>query len=86
MLLVLAAVAVVALLVVALIPTKKSNSQSHGVVDHFRSAPPLNLRRQQLNEESDAIASEYQLRAEERWRAEIVAKASELLAPKSAVD
>jgi hypothetical protein len=79
----IATVVVLLLIAVALLPSKKrdkDNAQSTSVINPFRSpAQPINLREQQLQEESEAIANEYQRRANELWLDELSEKASTLL-------
>ncbi|QDT05188.1 hypothetical protein K227x_35870 [Rubripirellula lacrimiformis] len=79
----IATVVVLLLIAVALLPSKKrdkDNAQSTSVINPFHSpAQPVNLREQQLQEESEAIASEYQRRSNEAWLDELSDKASTLL-------
>jgi hypothetical protein len=87
MLLSIAIIVVVVLLAVALLPVKKREPEQ------LRQASPVafltpetpqstrqsTLRQQQLDEESSAIASEYQRRADAVWLDEVRGKASKLL-------
>ncbi len=79
----IATVVVLLLIAVALLPSKKrdkDSNQAASVLNPFQSpATPVNLREQQLQEESDAIASEYQRRSDEAWLDELSDKASALL-------
>ncbi len=79
----IATVVVLLLIAGALLPSKKrdkDNTQSTSVINPFHSpAQPVNLREQQLQEESEAIASEYQRRSNEAWLDELSDKASTLL-------
>jgi hypothetical protein len=87
MLLAIAIIVVVVLLAVALIPVKKREPEQ------LKQAPPVafltpepaqpvrqtTLRQQQLDEEANAVASEYQRRADAVWLDEVRTKASKLL-------
>lgn len=87
MLLTIAVIVVVVLLAVALLPVRKREPEQ------LRQASPVafltpepaqpvrqtTLRHQQLDEEADAVASEYQRRADAVWLDEIRTKASKLL-------
>ena len=87
MLLAIAVIVVVVLLAVALIPVKKREP------DQLKQASPVafltpepaqpvrqtTLRQQQLDEEANAVASEYQRRADAVWLDEVRTKASKLL-------
>ena len=79
----IAFVVVFVLIVVALLPAKKREkdaNQTGGVINPFQSqSRSSNLREQQVQEEADAIASEYQRRADEAWLDELSTKASTLL-------
>ena len=79
MILGIATVVVLVLVAVALLPAKKLNRDgSHpGFTQPF--VRPTNFRQQQLNEEAEAIADEYQRRADEAWREELGEKAATLL-------
>ena len=83
MILGIATVVVLVLIAVALIPSRKRDkdaSQAGGVINPFQSQQrSSNLREQQVQEEADAIASEYQRRADEAWLEELSVKASTLL-------
>ncbi|XZE56654.1 hypothetical protein SH139x_002777 [Planctomycetaceae bacterium SH139] len=79
-----ALIVVFVLLALALLPVKKRESLSQLNVSTpalFPAEPvrPFNLRQQQLSEESAAIASEYQRRAEQLWLEELRIKATGLL-------
>jgi hypothetical protein len=83
---------VAVLLAVALLPVKKRE------LEQLRQASPVafptpepvrpvrqtTLRQQQLDEESNAVASEYQRRADAVWLEEIRGKASRLLSTTTA--
>ena len=87
MLLTIAIIVVVVLLAVALLPMKKREPEQ------LRQASPVaflnpepaqpvrqtTLRQQQLDEEANAVASEYQRRADAVWLDEVRTKASKLL-------
>ena len=87
MLLSIAIIVVVVLLAVALLPVKKRE------LEQLRQASPVafltpeptqpprqtTLRQQQLDEEANAVASEYQRRADAVWLDEVRTKASKLL-------
>ena len=79
----IATVVVLVLIVVALLPSKKRDrdaNQSGSVINPFQTHErQANLREQQLQEESEAIASEYQRRSNEAWLDELSDKASTLL-------
>ena len=87
MLLATAIIVVVVLLAVALLPVKKREpaqlKQASPVA--FLTPEPTQpvrqttLRQQQLDEEANAVASEYQRRADAVWLSEIRSKASNLL-------
>ncbi|EMI41702.1 hypothetical protein RRSWK_05799 [Rhodopirellula sp. SWK7] len=77
LLLSVAVVAVAVFVVVLLIPPKPKR-----VVEVDSMAVPMRSvshRRQQIEEESTAIAMEYERRANEVWMAEVTAKAVDLL-------
>ncbi len=79
----IATVVVLLLIAVALLPSKKRDrdtNQANTVLNPFQTPErQANLREQQLQEESDAIASEYQRRSNEAWLDELSDKASTLL-------
>lgn len=79
----IATVVVLLLSAVALLPSKKRDrdtNQTSSVINPFqRQERQANLREQQLQEESEAIASEYQRRSNEAWLDELSDKASTLL-------
>ena len=79
----IATVAVLLLIAVALLPSKKRDrdtNQANTVLNPFQTPErQANLREQQLQEESDAIANEYQRRSNEAWLDELSDKASTLL-------
>ena len=84
MILGIATVVVLVLVAVALLPSKKRDldGSNPGFAQPF--VRPTNFRQQQLNEEAEAIADEYQRRADEAWREELGAKAATLLKSKPA--
>ncbi len=78
----IAIVVVLLVIAVALLPSNKRNSNNAAdptpnLFEPFTRG--ANLREQQLREESDAIASEYQRRCKEAWLDEVNVKAVELL-------
>ena len=79
----IATVVVLVLIAVALLPSKKRDrdaNQLGSAINPFQTQErQANLREQQLQEESDAIASEYQRRSNEAWLDELSDKASTLL-------
>ncbi len=78
----IATVVVLLLIAVALLPSKKrdSNSTTGPTLNPFEGFNrSINLREQQLREESEAIASEYKRRSNEAWLDDVSIKASELL-------
>ena len=87
MLLTIAVIVVVVLLAVALLPVKKREPeqlrQASPVAfltpEPIQPARQTTLRQQQLDEESTAVASEYQRRADAVWLDEVRTKASKLL-------
>ena len=83
MILGIATVVVLVLIAVALLPSKKRDrdaNQSSSVINPFQTQErQVNLREQQLQEESEAIASEYQRRSNEAWLDDLSDKASTLL-------
>ena len=83
MILGIATVVVLVLIAVALLPSKKRDrdaGRTGDVRNPFQAQDQsVNLREQQLREESDAIASEYQRRSNEAWLDELSDKASALL-------
>jgi len=91
MLFTIAIIVVVVLLAVALLPVTKrvpeqlrqASPVAFLTPEPTQSAQPLRqttLRQQQLDEESGAVASEYQRRADAVWLEEVRGKASKLLA------
>jgi len=77
-----AIVVVLVLVAIALLPAKQRDRDANkpNIVDRFtRSA---NARQQQLDEEAEAIASEYQRRCDEAWREELSEKAASMLKSK----
>ena len=76
-------VVVLVLLAVALFPSKKRDGdrKPSGNTPFQLPTRSINLREQQLQEEADAIASEYRRRADEEWLSEVNAKAAALLKP-----
>ena len=87
MLLAIAVIVVVVLLAVALLPVKKREpeqlKQASPVAfltpEPAQSVRQTTLRQQQLDEEANAVASEYQRRADAVWLDEVRTKASKLL-------
>ena len=87
MLLAIAVIVVVVLLAVALLPVKKREPEqlkqaSPVAFLNPEPAQPVRqttLRQQQLDEEANAVASEYQRRADAVWLDEVRTKASKLL-------
>lgn len=87
MLLAIAIIVVVVLLAVALIPAKRREpeqlKQASPVAfltpEPAQSVRQTTLRQQQLDEEANAVASEYQRRADAVWLDEVRTKASKLL-------
>ena len=87
MLLAIAIIVVVVLLAVALLPVKKREPEQlkqASPVDFLTPEPAqpvrqTTLRQQQLDEEANAVASEYQRRADAVWLDEVRTKASKLL-------
>ncbi len=92
MLLSIALIVVVVLLAVALLPIKKrepdvARQSLPTTLLPSLPLPPLrqsSLRQQQLDEESAAVANEYQRRADAEWLEEIRTKASKLLSDSKA--
>lgn len=87
MLLAIAIIVVVVLLAVALIPAKKREQEQLKQASPVAFLTPepaqpvrqTTLRQQQLDEEANAVASEYQRRADAVWLDEVRTKASKLL-------
>ena len=87
MLLAIAVIVVVVLLAVALLPVKKREPEQLKQASHVAFLTPepaqpvrqTTLRQQQLDEEANAVASEYQRRADAVWLDEVRTKASKLL-------
>jgi len=87
MLLAIAIIVVVVLLAVALIPVKRREPEQLKQASPVAFLTPepaqpirqTTLRQQQLNEEANAVASEYQRRADAVWLDEVRTKASKLL-------
>ena len=83
MILGIATVVVLVLLAVALFPSKKrggdATPSTNASTLFHPPAPSSNLREQQVQEEAEAIATEYQRRADEAWLEELSVKASNLL-------
>lgn len=82
MILGIATVVVLVLVAVALWPTKRHDrdGSNNNFIQPF--VRPINFRQQQLNEEAEAIADEYQRRANDAWREELGEKAASLLMSK----
>lgn len=91
MLLAIAVIVVVVLLAVALLPVKKREPEQLKQASPVAFLTPepaqpvrqTTLRQQQLDEEANAVASEYQRRADAVWLDEVRTKASKLLGNKS---
>jgi hypothetical protein len=87
MLLAIAIIVVVVLLAVALIPVKRREPEQLKQASPVAFLTPepaqpvrqTTLRQQQLDEEANAVASEYQRRADAVWLDEVRTKASKLL-------
>jgi len=87
MLLAIAVIVVVVLLAVALLPVKKREAEQLKQASPVAFLTPepaqpvrqTTLRQQQLDEEANAVASEYQRRADAVWLDEVRTKASKLL-------
>lgn len=87
MLLAIAVIVVVVLLAVALLPVKKREPEQlkQALPVAFLTPEPAQpirqttLRQQQLDEEANAVSSEYQRRADAVWLDEVRTKASKLL-------
>ena len=87
MILAIAIIVVVVLLAVALIPVKKREPEQLKQASPVAFLTPepaqpirqTTLRQQQLDEEANAVASEYQRRADAVWLDEVRTKASKLL-------
>jgi hypothetical protein len=87
MLIAIAFIVVVVLLAVALIPVKKREPEQLKQASPVAFLTPepaqpvhqTTLRQQQLDEEANAVASEYQRRADAVWLSEVRTKASNLL-------
>lgn len=91
MLFAIAVIVVVVLLAVALLPVKKREPEQLKQASPVAFLTPepaqpvrqTTLRQQQLDEEANAVASEYQRRADAVWLDEVRTKASKLLGNKS---
>ena len=83
MILGIATVVVLVLVALAILPAKKRDrdTSTPNFVQSFTR--PANFRQQQLSEEAEAIADEYQRRADEAWREELGAKATVLFQTKT---
>lgn len=79
MILGIATVVVLVLVAIALLPARKRDQDSGNTNLLQPLSRPTNVRQQQLTEEAEAIAGEYQRRAYEAWREELGDKAAELL-------
>ena len=87
MLLAIAIIVVVVLLAVALLPVKKREPEQLKQASPVAFLTPepaqpvrqTTLRQQQIDEEANAVASEYQRRADAVWLDEVRTKASKLL-------
>lgn len=92
MLLSIAVIVVIVLLAIALLPVRKNEPlQLKQTLPAALFAPEparpvrqTTLRQQQLDEEANAVASEYQRRADAVWLEEVRGKASRLLSPTNA--
>ena len=83
MILGIATVVVLVLVAVAILPSKKRDRESTGSNFAQPFSRTVNFRKQQLDEEAEAIADEYQRRSDEAWREELGVKAAELFQPKA---
>ena len=83
MILGIATVVVLVLVALAILPAKKRDrdASTPNFVQSFTR--PANFRQQQLSEEAEAIADEYQRRADEAWREELGEKAAVLFQTKT---
>lgn len=83
MILGIAAIIVVVLVVLALVPVRRREPELKQSLfpppTPVQSLHETNLRQQQLREEATAIADEYQRRADEVWLEEVKGKATGLL-------
>ena len=80
MILGIAAIIVVVLVALALLPVRKRDPDvRQSLLPPAQSPLETNLRQQQLREEAAAIADEYQRRADEVWLEEVKGKATGLL-------
>lgn len=79
MILGIATVVVLVLVAVALLPARKRDQGGNNTNLIQPFSRPTNVRQQQLTEEAEAIADEYQRRADDAWREELGDKAAELL-------
>ena len=79
MILGIATIVVLVLVAVALLPARKRDQDGESASLLQPLSRPNNVRQQQLTEEAEAIAGEYQRRADEAWREELGDKAAELL-------
>ena len=70
MILGIATVVVLVLVAVALLPARKRDQDGGNASLLQPLSRPTNVRQQQLTEEAEAIADEYQRRADEAWREE----------------
>ena len=89
MILGIATVVVLVLLAVALFPSRKRGNDARQPINTSTASQSTersaNLRELQVQEEAEAIATEYQRRADEAWLDELSVKAANLLkAPKTA--
>jgi len=76
MILGIATVVVLVLVAVAVLPSKKRDRDGTSFTQPFSRT--INFRKQQLDEEAEAIADEYQRRSDEAWREELGVKAAAL--------
>ncbi len=84
----LAGLVVVVLLAIAILPGKKkdiatlfpTSLPTSFPTSLMQSPPNVNLRQQQLSEEAEAVASDYQARAQDAWLSEVRSKASKYFA------
>ncbi len=82
MILGIATVVVLVLVAVALLPAKRRDRDGSNINFSQPFVRSVNFRQQQLNEEAEAIADEYQRRANDAWRDELGEKAATLLKSK----
>ena len=82
MILGIAIVVVLVLVAIALFPARQRDRDGTKSNVAQPVTRPTNVRLQQLEEEAEAIVSEYQRRCDEVWREELSEKAASMLKPK----